>query len=115
MAFPFAKRSAGDYFTFIPRFAGCARVPANNLLFRNLVLHFHPFSVCSRWIRTLIESVIPELKTQMHLEHSQHRSFDYFQVKVLSALIAYQLLENRPSLSLTKLQQINDLLILPNN
>ena len=59
--------------------------------------------------RMLIESVIRELKTQMQLEHSRHRSFENFQVNVLSALIAYQLLENKPSLKFDELQQISDL------
>ena len=58
--------------------------------------------------RMLIESVIRELKTQMQLEHSRHRSFENFQVNVFSALIAYQLLENKPSLNIHELQQISD-------
>ena len=59
--------------------------------------------------RMLIESVIRELKTQMQLEHTRHRSFENFQVNVFSALIAYQLLENKPSLNIHELQEINDL------
>ena len=58
--------------------------------------------------RMLIESVIRELKTQMQVEHSRHRSFENFQVNVFSALIAYQLLENKPSLNIHELQQISD-------
>ena len=58
--------------------------------------------------RMLIESVIRELKTQMQLEHTRHRSFENFQVNVFSALIAYQLLENKPSLNIHELQQISD-------
>ena len=46
--------------------------------------------------RVIIESVIKELKTQTVLEHSRHRSFVNFQVNVVSALIAYQLLEHNP-------------------
>ena len=49
--------------------------------------------------RTLVESVIKALKTQTVLEHSRHRSFDNFYVNVFSALIAYQLSENRPALN----------------
>ena len=45
--------------------------------------------------RSIIESVIKALKTQTVLEHSRHRSFVNFQVNVVSALIAYQFLENR--------------------
>ncbi|MCY3721209.1 MAG: transposase [Candidatus Poribacteria bacterium] len=39
--------------------------------------------------RTLIESVIRELKTQMQVEHTRHRSVENFYVHVFSALIAY--------------------------
>ena len=62
--------------------------------------------------RMLIESVIRELKTQTQLEHSRHRSFENFQVNVVSALIAYQLLENKPSLNIHELQEISDLPVL---
>ena len=59
-------------------------------------------SVCDEVLlkkRTLIESVIKELKTQTQLEHSRHRSFTNFQVNMFSALIAYQMLETKPSLN----------------
>ena len=60
--------------------------------------------------RMLIESVIRELKTQMQLEHTRKpRSFQNFQVNVLSALIAYQLSENKPSLNFSELQETSDL------
>ena len=59
--------------------------------------------------RMLIESVIRELKTQTQVEHTRHRSFVNFQVNVISALIAYQLLENKPSLNIQELQDINEL------
>ena len=62
--------------------------------------------------RVLIESVIRELKTQMQVEHSRHRSVENFQVNVFSALIAYQLLENKPTLNLAELQEVNDLPVL---
>ncbi len=66
--------------------------------------------------RVIIESVIKELKTQTQLEHSRHRSFVNFQVNVVSALIAYQLLENKPSVkvNLRKLEEINELPMLFN-
>ncbi len=75
-------------------------------------------SVCDEVLlkkRTLIESVIRELKTQTQLEHSRHRSFENFQVNVFSALIAYQFLENKPSLNFYELQQNNDLPMLSND
>ena len=62
--------------------------------------------------QTLIESVIKELKTQTQVEHSRHRSFVNFQVNVVSALIAYQLLESKPSVNIFKLQESNDLPVL---
>ncbi|MYA55378.1 IS982 family transposase, partial [Candidatus Poribacteria bacterium] len=65
--------------------------------------------------RTLVESVIKELKTQTVLEHSRHRSFDNFYVNVFSALIAYQLSENKPALNFDELQQSKDLPIPVNN
>lgn len=59
--------------------------------------------------RALVESVIKELKTQMQVEHSRHRSLENFQVNVFSALIAYQLLEKKPTVNLDELQQSSDL------
>ena len=58
--------------------------------------------------RMLIESVIGVMKTQTQLEHSRHRSFENFQVNVFSALIAYQLMENKPALNFSELQEISD-------
>ena len=62
--------------------------------------------------QTLIESVIKELKTQTQVEHSRHRSFVNFQVNVISALIAYQLLETKPSVNISELQGVSDLPVL---
>lgn len=62
--------------------------------------------------RTIVESVIKELKTQTQVEHSRHRSFVNFRVNVVSALIAYQLLETKPSVNLSELQGNNDLPLL---
>ena len=59
--------------------------------------------------RMLIEPVIKELKTQTVLEHSRHRSFVNFRVNVVSALIAYQLLESKPSVEFSELQANTDL------
>ena len=62
--------------------------------------------------RTLVELVIRELKTQMPVEHSQHRSVENFHVPVFSALIAYQLLEKKPTLNISELPQTHDLQML---
>ena len=59
--------------------------------------------------RMLIEVVIKILKTQTQVEHTRHRSYVNFQVNVVSALIAYQLLKKKPSLKFSELQQIKDL------
>ena len=72
-------------------------------------------SVCDAvWLRkrVIIESVIKELKTQTQLEHTRHRSFINFQVNIISALLAYMFLENKPSVNLRELREINDLPIL---
>ena len=65
--------------------------------------------------RGLIESVIKELKTQTQLEHTRHRCFENFQVNGVSTLIAYQLLETKPSLNLHELQEIKDLPLMTNH
>lgn len=62
--------------------------------------------------RMLIESVIKIFKTQTQVEHTRLRNYLNFQVNIVSALIAYQLLENTPSVNLSALQQIKDLPIL---
>ena len=65
--------------------------------------------------RTLIESVIKELKSQTQLEHTRHRSFENFQVNVISALIAYTYLEKKPSLNLGEIEALNDSFPVPDN
>ena len=65
--------------------------------------------------RTLVESVIKELKTRTVLEHSRHRSFENFYVNVFSALIAYQLSANKPALNFDELQQSKDVPMPVNN
>ncbi len=62
--------------------------------------------------RSIIESVIKELKTQTVLEHSRHRSFVNFRVNIVSALIAYQLLARKPSVKFLELQGNTDLPVL---
>ena len=54
--------------------------------------------------RTLIASVIKELKSQTQVDHTRHRSFANFQVNVVSALIAYTYLAKKPSLNLRDLE-----------
>ena len=59
--------------------------------------------------RSIIESVIKELKTQTQVEHTRHRSFLNFQVNVISAMIAYTYLLKKPTLKLGELQEVKDL------
>lgn len=56
-----------------------------------------------KWM--LIESVIKTLKTQTQVEHTRHRNYANFQVNVVFALIAYQLLEQKPSLKFREFQR----------
>ena len=63
--------------------------------------------------RMLIESVIRELKTQTQLEHHGIEVLKTFK-SMVSALIAYQLCEKKPSLNIHELQDINDLPMLYN-
>ncbi len=58
--------------------------------------------------RMLVESVIKELKTQTQLQHTRHRSFINFHVNMVSALIAYTYLTEKPSLNLREIQQVKD-------
>jgi len=48
--------------------------------------------------RGLIETVIDELKTQMTIQHTRHRSLDGWALNTLSALTAYTYLPKKPSL-----------------
>ena len=41
-----------------------------------------------------------------------HYSFVNFQVNVVAALIAYQLLETKPSVNISELQEVSDLPVL---
>ena len=69
-------------------------------------------SVCDEVLlkkRSIIESVIKELKTQTQVEHTRHRSFINFQVNVISAMIAYTYLLKKPTLKLRELQEVKDL------
>lgn len=58
--------------------------------------------------RMLIETVIGQLKSQTHLQHTWHRSFLNFQVNILSALIAYTYLEKKPTLKLRVIDESKD-------
>lgn len=54
--------------------------------------------------RALIESVCGELKNICQIEHTRHKSQEGFIINLLSGLIAYYYLPEKPSLNL----EIND-------
>ena len=65
--------------------------------------------------RMLIETVIGQLKSRTQLEHTRHRSFQNFQVNIVSALIAYTHQEKKPTLNLYVLDAIKEGLLAPEN
>ena len=67
-----------------------------------MVLEHTPDSDSDNW-------TLGHIKTQTVLEHTRHRSFENFHVNVVSARIAYQLLEKMNTLNLSELQGIKDL------
>jgi hypothetical protein len=50
--------------------------------------------------RAPVETVNDELKNVCHMEHTRHRSFNNFISNMISALIAYNFLPEKPSLNL---------------
>lgn len=57
--------------------------------------------------RGLVETVIDQLKTICHIDHSRHRKPDNFVINLLSGLMAYMLRPRKPSLKLhTKIEHI---------
>jgi len=52
--------------------------------------------------RSLIATVFDELKNLCQIEHTRHHSGFNFVVNLMAGIIAYCLLNNKPSLSLTK-------------
>ena len=47
--------------------------------------------------RNLIETVFDYLKNKMNLEHTRHRSFINAFIHIISTLVAYSLIKNKPS------------------
>ena len=50
--------------------------------------------------RSLIETVIGELKNLCQIEHTRHRSITNFGVNLMAGIVAYCLSDNKPSLNL---------------
>ena len=52
--------------------------------------------------RSLIETVIDELKNLCQIHHTRHRSISNFLVNLMAGIVAYCLSDNKPSLNLTR-------------
>lgn len=50
--------------------------------------------------RAVIETVNDELKNVCHIEHTRHRSIDYFASNLFAGLIAYNLLPKKPEMNI---------------
>ena len=49
--------------------------------------------------RGLVETVIEQLKSICHIEHTRHRSPDNFVINLMSGLVAYCLKPRKPAIS----------------
>jgi hypothetical protein len=57
-----------------------------------------PFDQALLRRRSLIETVFDELKNLCQVEHTRHRSYGGFLVKLMAGIIAYCLTPNKPCL-----------------
>ena len=64
--------------------------------------------------RSLVETVIDELKNLCQIEHTRHRSPINFTVNLLAGLVAYCLMPNKPKLPLQQANALNNLRLIPN-
>ena len=60
-----------------------------------------PFDQALLKRRSLIETVFDELKNLCQIEHTRHRSHTNFIVNLMSGIIAYCLMPNKPRLSIS--------------
>ncbi len=61
--------------------------------------------------RSIVETVIDQLKSICHIEHSRHRSPINFLVNLVGGLAAYCLRPRKPTIKMNKLPQVCDALI----
>ena len=61
--------------------------------------------------RNLIETVFDYLKNKMNLEHTRHRSFINAFIHIISTLVAYSLIKNKPSTNFDLNIHLNNSLI----
>ena len=66
-----------------------------------------PFDEAMLRQRSLVETVIDELKNLCQIEHTRHRSPIHFAVNLLAGLIAYCLMPNKPKLSLQDVRRLS--------
>nr|WP_281289622.1 IS982 family transposase [Candidatus Accumulibacter phosphatis] len=66
-----------------------------------------PFDQAMLRQRSLVETVIDELKNLFQIEHPRHRSPIHFAVNPLAGLIAYCLMPNQPKLSLQDVRRLS--------
>lgn len=57
--------------------------------------------------RGVIESLIDQLKSILHIQHTRHRSLLNFQVNLLAGLIAYTLIPKKPSVAFHQLNNFS--------
>ena len=60
-----------------------------------------PFDQALLKRRSLIETVFDELKNPCQIEHTRHRSHANFIVNLMSSIVAYCLMPNKPQLSIS--------------
>jgi hypothetical protein len=63
-------------------------------------VHHTPFDQTLLKRRSLIEAVFDELKNLCQIEHTRHRSHANFIVNLMSGIVAYCLMPNKPRLPL---------------
>ena len=61
--------------------------------------------------RSIVETVIDQLKSICHIEHSRHRSPVNFLVNLVGGLAAYALKPRKPEIKINKMEQLNTQLI----
>lgn len=61
--------------------------------------------------RSIVETVIDQLKSLCHIEHSRHRSPVNFLVNLIGGLAAYALKPRKPEIKINKMEQLNPHLI----
>jgi hypothetical protein len=65
-----------------------------------------PFEKAILRRRSLIETVIDELKNLCQIEHTRHRSVSNFLVNLMAGIIAYCCADSKPSLNLAKVNRL---------